>query len=127
MHTGKYFQDLWVWQVAYGLSLGVYKATKNFPKDELDGLTSQLRRAAVSTALNIAEGSKRTTTRDLCHFLTMAEGSNEEVKSALLISRDLAYLTTETFDLLYKKCSITGSLIYKLRQTLNKSDGGQNG
>ncbi|MBL0313119.1 MAG: four helix bundle protein [Holophagaceae bacterium] len=87
------FTELKVWQRSQGLVLKVYAiTTSKFPSDERFGLTSQLRRAAVSIPCNIAEGSKRRTNKDYAHFLNMAEASLTEVECIILIARDLNYL-----------------------------------
>jgi four helix bundle protein len=83
------FQDLTVWQRAMELSEAVYNLTKTFPKEEIYGLTSQLRRASVSIASNIAEGRGRATDRDFKQFLNIALGSNYEVHTQLLLTRRL--------------------------------------
>ncbi len=115
------FKDLWVWHLAGSLSLLVYRATDQFPKDELYGLTSQLRRAAVSISTNIAEGSRRNTTKDLCHFLTMAATSNEEVKSLLITSHGRHYLSLHVFNQIFKKCDCVGILLHQLKFSLGNS------
>src|SRR5689334_5953703 len=112
------FQDLVVWREAYALSLAVYSTTRDFPKDELYGITSQLRRAAVSIPANIAEGSKRRGTADLRHFLNIADSSNEEVKCLLILSHDLQYLPTTRFDALIAQCSRVGNLLFRLDNAL---------
>ena len=112
------FQDLVVWREAYGLALDIYAATRDFPKDEMYGITSQIRRAAVSTCANIAEGSKRRGTADLRHFLNIGQSSNEEVKCLLLFSRDLQYLPTARFDVLFSQCNRVGSLLFRLDKAL---------
>lgn len=83
------FQDLTVWQRAMELTEAVYNVTKTFPKDEIYGLTSQLRRASVSIASNIAEGRARATDRDFRQFLNIALGSTYEVQTQLLLARRL--------------------------------------
>jgi four helix bundle protein len=83
------FQDLLVWHRAIDLSVSVYSATCSFPKDELYGLTSQLRRAAVSVASNIAEGRGRLTQGEFRQFLGHAQGSNFEVQTQIAIARRL--------------------------------------
>jgi four helix bundle protein len=83
------FQDLTVWQRAMELSEAVYNLTKSFPKEEIYGLTSQLRRASVSIASNIAEGRGRATDRDFKQFLNIARGSNYEVHTQLLLAKRL--------------------------------------
>lgn len=91
----KTFRDILAWQAAYRLVLDVYSLTRGFPRVEIYGLTSQLRRAAVSVTLNIAEGYKRRTKADSLHFYNMAAGSLEEAKCALMIAQDLGYMSIE--------------------------------
>ena len=83
------FQDLTVWQRAMEMTVCIYSLTKAFPKDETYGLTSQLRRASVSVASNIAEGRGRGTDGDFRHFLNIAQGSTYEVQTQLLVARQL--------------------------------------
>ena len=87
----KSFEDLFVWQKAHQFVLSVYKATENYPKSELYGLVSQMRRAAVSVPANIAEGFKKKSKAEKTHFLTIAYGSLEEVRYYLILAEDLAY------------------------------------
>ena len=83
------FQDPTVWQRAMELTEVVYSLTKTFPKDEIYGLTTQLRRASVSIAGNIAEGRGRATDRDFRQFLNIAQGSTYEVQTQLLLAKRL--------------------------------------
>ncbi len=92
------FTDLKVWQLGHQVVLAVYAETKSFPRDELFGLISQLRRAVVSITSNIAEGFSRSTARDKIHFYTIVLGSITEVQNQLLISKDLYYLKSEAFN-----------------------------
>lgn len=89
--SAKKFQDLIVWQHAHKWVLGVYAITKTFPKEELFGLTSQLRRAAVSVPANIAEGFKRRSDNDKARFYNIAQGSLEECRYYLLLANDLKF------------------------------------
>jgi len=89
--TVRRVEDLLVWQKAHQLVLQIYVATKTFPKEELFGLVSQMRRSAVSVPANIAEGFRRRTKADKQHFLTMAHGSLEETRYYLRLSGDLGY------------------------------------
>jgi four helix bundle protein len=84
-------RDLKVWQKAVELSVALYKLTEKFPKQEIFGLTSQIRRAGVSTASNIAEGFGRGATGDYKRFLGMARGSNLEAQTQLVIARKLEF------------------------------------
>jgi four helix bundle protein len=88
----KSFIDLKVWQTGHKVVLNVYKFTKLFPKEELYGLTSQLRRAAVSITSNIAEGFSRSGPADKARFYSIALGSVTELQNQLLIAKDLFYL-----------------------------------
>ena len=92
----KDFKELGVWQKAHRFALDVYRATKDFPGEERFGLTSQLRRAAVSAPANIAEGCGRSGDRELGRFLGMAAGSASEAEYHLLLARHLGYLSPET-------------------------------
>jgi four helix bundle protein len=89
------FRELKVWHKAHQLTLDVYAATKTFPRDELYGLTSQIRRAAVSIGANIAEGAGKNSSAEFGRFLQIAQGSGSELEYHLLLSRDLGYLIPE--------------------------------
>ncbi len=91
------FHEIQVWQKAYALTLKIYKCTKSFPAQETYGLTSQIRRAAVSIPCNIAEGCMRRTDADFARFLDIAIGSASEVECQLLLAKDLQYLTNENY------------------------------
>lgn len=92
----KSFEDLIVWQRAHQFVVSVYRLTDSFPKQEMYGLTSQLRRAAVSIAANIAEGFKKRGRADKVRFLNIAEGSTEECRYYLILIRDLGYGDTKS-------------------------------
>jgi four helix bundle protein len=85
------FHELTVWQRSIELSVQIYGLTRAFPKEEIFGLTSQLRRASVSVSSNIAEGQSRLTKGEFVHFLSMARGSNAEVRSQLILARRLEF------------------------------------
>ena len=93
----KSFTDLDTWKEAHKLVLEIYIVSKTFPKEELFGLTNQLRRAVVSVTSNIAEGFSRSTYKDKAHFYTIALGSLTGVQNQLLITRDVGYLPRESF------------------------------
>jgi four helix bundle protein len=90
------FRDLTVWQKAHELVIEVYRESGRFPIDERFGLTTQIRKAAVSIASNIAEGCGRGSDRDFSRFLSMAAGSASEVEYQLLLACNLGYLSNET-------------------------------
>ena len=93
--TIKSYQDLIVWQKAMDIVEMVYLATKQFPKEELYGLTSQVRRAAVSIPSNIAEGHSRKSTAEFRNFLSIAQGSKSEVETQLMIAQRLSYINPQ--------------------------------
>jgi four helix bundle protein len=93
----KDFRDLKVWEKAHGLVLGCYGATGGFPKQEMFGLVSQIRRSASSIPANIAEGCGRRGNAELHRFLQMAMGSASELEYHLLLSRDLNFLKTDNY------------------------------
>jgi len=90
----KTFTELIVWQKAHAFVLSAYKLTETFPKSQTYGLSSQLRRAAVSIPANIAEGYKKRGPADKARFMNMAQGSLEEVQYYLILANDLSYADT---------------------------------
>ncbi|MBN1566983.1 MAG: four helix bundle protein [Acidobacteria bacterium] len=91
----KTFKDLIVWQKAFDLSVGIYRVSCEFPKHELYGLTSELRKTSRSIAYNIAEGYKRWSTVEYIRFLRIASGSAAELETQVLLADRLGYLTSE--------------------------------
>ena len=104
------FENLMVWQKAHQFVLAVYSATRSFPKEELFALTSQFRRAAVSIEANIAEGYKKLSKAGKLRFLNIAEGSLEECRDYILLSRDLTYISNDQFTLLSNSSEETAKL-----------------
>jgi four helix bundle protein len=92
------FKDLKVWQKGHELTLWIYRATKSFPKEEMYGLTSQLRRAAASIPANIAEGCVRGSGAEFRHFLQVALGSASELEYHILLSHELGYLDKSQYE-----------------------------
>jgi four helix bundle protein len=90
-------RDLQVWSKAYSLSLELYRLSRSFPKEEIYGLTSQLRRAAVSIGANLAEGCGRRTNPEMARFVRIALGSASELDHHLLLCKDLGYLENESY------------------------------
>jgi four helix bundle protein len=91
MQPARSFEDLVVWQKSHQFTIGIYKYSRGFPKEETYGLTSQFRRAAVSIAANIAEGFKKRGVKDKARFMNIAQGSVEECRYYLILSYDLNY------------------------------------
>jgi len=94
----KNYKELKVWQKSYRLCLEIYKVTTKFPKEERFGLTSQMRRAAVSVPSNIAEGYGRKTTSDYIRMLYIAYGSNCELETQVLLAGDLGYIESAAIE-----------------------------
>lgn len=92
------FKQLAVWQKAHEATLEVYKITRSFPSDERFGLTSQIRRAAVSIGSNLAEGRGRKSDADFARFVRIALGSAYELQYQLLVARDIGYIAGHEFD-----------------------------
>ena len=114
----KSFKDLVVWQKAHQLVLGVYKATKDFPKEEIFALTSQFRRSAVSVAANIAEGFKKKSPADKLRFLNISQGSLSETEYYLLLSQDLSY---NKMELLMDQASEVGKLLESYMKAISRN------
>ena len=91
------FKDLKVWSKAHELALAVYSCTRAFPREEIYGLTSQLRRATSSIGANIAEGCGRRSDAEMKRFLQIARGSSSEVEYHLLLARDLGFIDRDEF------------------------------
>lgn len=91
------FKSLSVWQKSHELTLSIYKSTSGFPKEELFGLVSQMRRSSSSISKNIAEGCGRTTQSQMAHFLNIALGSASELRYQILLSKDLEFISEQIF------------------------------
>jgi four helix bundle protein len=111
------FRKLTIWQEGHQLTLSIYQVTRQFPKEELFGLTGQMRRAAASVPHNIAEGCGRSSYADLARFITMSMGSASELESQLLLAQDLTYLAPNDAEVLLAQC---GSLRRMLQAFRNK-------
>lgn len=116
--AGKNYQDLIAWQRAMELAELVYQATEHMPPDERFGLTSQMRRAAVSVASNIAEGQGRFTDADFVRFLSIAHGSVREVETQLLLAVRLGQLSQEAISPSIELSAEVGRLIAGLARSL---------
>ena len=112
------FHKLGIWQRSHQLTLDVYKVSQAFPKDELFGLTSQIRRAASSIPTNIAEGCGRASNKDYAHFLQIAIGSASEVEYELLLAHDLEYINDEAFNKLTSETIAIRKMINKYQSEL---------
>lgn len=107
----KSFTDLIVWQEGHKLVLMIYQITKEFPKEEIFGLTSQIRRAAVSITSNIAEGFTRQSLKEKIYFYSISQGSITETQNQLLIARDIKYINNEKFQEIAEKTVTVNKLL----------------
>ena len=111
----QHFSELKVLQKSHALVLNLYRLTTRFPADERFGLTSQLRRAAVSIPTNIAEGAKRLGRQDYARFLNIAEGSLSETEVLLMLSSELGYLQPRETEMPLAEISEIARMLYALR------------
>jgi four helix bundle protein len=117
----KTHKDLEAWKNSINLITRVYQTTRNFPKEELYGLTNQMRRSAVSIASNIAEGAARKTTKEFIHFLHIARGSLAELETQLIVCQNLSLITVETFKEYENEMKIIGAQLSGLLRSLKES------
>jgi len=115
------FEKLDVWKKAVEFCDAVYRLTKKFPDDERFGLTSQVRRAAVSIASNLAEGSGRGSPKDFAHFVQVGYGSLMEVVSQVHLARRQGFLTQDDFDHLYADAERLARMLSGLRASLQRN------
>ena len=114
------FRDLIAWQKAMDLTELVYRLTERFPKTELYGLTSQMRRAAVSIPSNIAEGQGRRTTGEFLNFLSVAYGSTCELQTQVLLSARLKFCEAKDYELVLKQSAEVARLLNGLSNSLQR-------
>ena len=105
------FYELDAWRHGHGIVLGIYAVTKNFPKDEMFGLVSQMRRASVSVTSNISEGFARRSIKEKLHFYNMAAGSLSELHNQLFIVKDVGYVDLDVFLSIQEKVVTTHKIL----------------
>jgi four helix bundle protein len=113
-------QKLRAWQLCHELTLAIYRATESWPKEERYGLISQIRRAAVSAAANLAEGASKRGSGDFARFVDMALGSLAELAYLLLLAKELGLLQTEDYDRLDDLRTRAGGLTWRLVRGLRR-------
>ena len=116
------FKELRVWQKSHRLVLTAYHITKNFPKDELHGLTSQIRRTAASIPANIAEGCGKDTNPDFIRFLQTAIGSASELEYHLLLAYDLKFMDKTNYETINSEVIEVRKMLITLIKKIRKSD-----
>jgi len=112
------FKKYDIWQLSHSLTLKIYDITNSFPKEEIYGITSQIRRACLSIPNNIAEGCGRTSDADFSRFLTIALGSTSETEYILILTKDLNFINIDDYEELNKLINIIKNKIYTLKQKL---------
>ena len=112
------YQELKVWQLGIEITRHVYKLTADFPKTEIYGLTSQIRRCAVSISSNIAEGHSRDANREMQRYISIAKGSLAELETQLIIARDLGFGKLEEINSLLSLAAQEGRMLTGLRRSL---------
>lgn len=118
----KSFTDLKVWQEAHILVIEVYKTVKGFPREEIFGLTSQMKRASVSITSNIAEGFSRRSAKEKIQFYSIAHGSLTELQNQLLIARDVGYINEDRFKKFSQQTIIAHKLLNAFIRTTRDLD-----
>lgn len=121
----KTFRDLIVWQKSMSLVTELYRLSTAFPKEEVYGLTSQMRRCAVSIPSNIAEGFGRQSTSDYVRFLNIASGSLYELQTQIEISHNLGYVGKDAFDAIYEDTREIERMLSSLIRSLKRRNEGQ--
>jgi len=118
--AGKTYKDLVVWRKAMQLVTDTYKLTEHFPRSEMFGLCSQLRRAVISVPSNIAEGQGRDSVKEFLHHLSISYGSLTEAETQIQIAANLTYIDQNDADGLLQKCDEVGRLLNGLLRSLRK-------
>jgi len=117
----KDFRELKVWEKGHSLTMAVYRVTAGFPRDEVYGLTGQIRRSCASIPANVAEGCGRNGDAELARFLQIAMGSASELEYHLLLARDLGYLSPVEYEPLSKETTEVKKMLTAFIQTLKAS------
>ncbi|MFK8285178.1 four helix bundle protein [Capnocytophaga canis] len=114
------FKKFVVWQLSHNLVLNIYQVTKNFPKEEIFGLTSQIRRSFASISYNISEGAGRVSEKEFANFINIALGSSNEAENQLLLAKDLGYISQDDFEILNNDLILIKKQLVSLRNKLIK-------
>jgi four helix bundle protein len=115
------YRDLKVWQLGMDLALDVYRVTSEFPKSEIYGLTSQIRRAVVSIPSNIAEGHARRTPREMQRFANIAKGSLAELETQLILAGELGYLSKDALKRILQMTEHESRMLSGLLRSIQES------
>jgi four helix bundle protein len=116
------WKDLKVWQKAHDATIEIYKITSRFPKEEIYGITNQIRRSSSSMPANIVEGQSRNTTEEYLQFLHNSRGSLEETRYHLLLSKDLGYFSEEKYQSMEGRHEEVSKMLNSLNRSLKKKE-----
>lgn len=119
--SGQGYRELGVWQKSMRLVTDIYRATESFPKSEMFGLTSQLKRAVISIPSNIAEGQGRDSTKEFLYHLSIAYGSLMEAETQIQIAMNLSFTDKKDANVLFEQCGEVGRMLNGLTRSLRKS------
>ncbi|MDZ4756723.1 MAG: four helix bundle protein [Bacteroidota bacterium] len=114
------YKDLDVWKEGVNISTDIYAITKSFPKEEIFGITSQIRRSTISIPLNIAERHGRKSTKSYINFLNIARGSLNELETCLMIAKNLKYISEKEYNTITEKLTIQAKRLSSLVVSLTK-------
>ncbi len=117
------YSKIEAWKLADDLTVAIYERTQSFPREEMYGLTSQLRRASYSVPANIVEGASRESKKDYLHFLHIARGSLSETQYFIHLARRLGYLSDEEADKLHGQTKLTFACLHGLTQAVGREAG----
>ena len=115
---GNHYRDLNVWKKAIELVKAIYKATQKFPKEEIYGLISQMRRAAVSIPSNIAEGQTRKGNKEFAQFLYVSKGSAAELETQIIIAHELNYVSSDTSKMIIEQIEVISRMLFRLTESI---------
>jgi len=118
----KDFRSLKIWEKSHQLALDIYKTTANFPREEVYGMVSQMRRSAVSIPTNIAEGCGRSGDKDFARYLQIAFGSASELEYQILLAHDLKYMEGQDYDRLTGNVIEIKRMLYSFLRRLNANN-----
>jgi four helix bundle protein len=117
------YRDLKVWEKAHHLTITIYRASKSFPREELFGLTSQMRRSSMSIGANLAEGCGRRSDGEMCRFVQIALGSATELSYHLLLARDLNFLDEGSYERLHAETDEISRMLSSLSESVQIHTG----
>ena len=112
-------EEMEVFKLSHSFTIEIYKITKNYPKEEIYSLVSQMRRSALSICMNLSEGYYRYNNKEFKHFINIARGSAGELKYQLVVSLDLSYITVGTYNNLNEKIETILKMLTNLIKSLN--------